>query len=411
MDYKNRSRLKPTLPVGFLCMSSNQPQTQSVWQFSGFVCPNTTAVPDQLFDELMPHLNGAELKVLLYIVRRTFGFKKNSDDISLSQMVYGIRKKNGEVLDGGTGLGKASVARALNSLAQKKIIVRRRRRSDTKGDQATGYTLNINNSPPVSQNETPPVSKRDTPVSHQRDTQQTVLQQTVRQQQQNNTANVTSSYHDREIAAALVDRGIDHWVVQELIHRHDRERLINNIDLFEHVLKNSPQTVSKNPAGWLRRAIEQDYATTGKHHGFQTRRQKAARATAQKQRLATQQKRVDTREREQRALLQQQDLARRKRLETLREQYHSTAQEQKIWTDVLKTLRAKISTTSFNLYLSQSHLLLIQGEQAVVAVPNAFIQNRIEAQWAGEIAQMLAEKGKQQKMTMQFITLEEAGGG
>jgi hypothetical protein len=29
-------------------------------------------VPDQLFDELLVELSGAELKVLLYIIRRTF---------------------------------------------------------------------------------------------------------------------------------------------------------------------------------------------------------------------------------------------------------------------------------------------------------------------------------------------------
>ena len=54
-----------------------QIKTGQEWKFSGFVCPTTTPVPDQLFDELLHRLSGAELKVLLYIVRRTFGFKKS----------------------------------------------------------------------------------------------------------------------------------------------------------------------------------------------------------------------------------------------------------------------------------------------------------------------------------------------
>lgn len=54
-------------------------------------------VPDGLFDILLPRLSGAELKVLLYIVRRTFGWKKNSDRISLSQFENGITRKTGEV--------------------------------------------------------------------------------------------------------------------------------------------------------------------------------------------------------------------------------------------------------------------------------------------------------------------------
>ena len=61
--------------------------------FQGFSAPNYTQVPDELFDDLMTDLSGAELKVLLYIIRRTFGFKKTEDTISLSQMLNGITTK------------------------------------------------------------------------------------------------------------------------------------------------------------------------------------------------------------------------------------------------------------------------------------------------------------------------------
>ena len=77
-------------------------------------------MPDQLFDELLHRLSGAELKVLMYIIRRTFGFKKQSDDISLAQLVGGIKTKDGRILDRGTGLSKSSVVRALNSLEKKR---------------------------------------------------------------------------------------------------------------------------------------------------------------------------------------------------------------------------------------------------------------------------------------------------
>ena len=82
-------------------MNNDQPQSQSQtgWQFSGFAFPTTTPVPDQLFDELLHRLSGAELKVLMYIIRRTFGFKKQSDDISLAQLVKGIRTKDGKIFD------------------------------------------------------------------------------------------------------------------------------------------------------------------------------------------------------------------------------------------------------------------------------------------------------------------------
>jgi phage replication O-like protein O len=129
--------------------------------FSGFRSPNYTQVPDELFDELMADLSGAELKVLLYIMRRTFGFKKDRDNISLNQICNGISRKNGTIVDRGTGLSKASAVRALTSLEEKRIIVRSRRRSAERGDEATTYQLHMDLIP-VSQNETPPLSQNET---------------------------------------------------------------------------------------------------------------------------------------------------------------------------------------------------------------------------------------------------------
>ena len=57
------------------------------FRFSGFSSPTYTQVPDEFFDVLAPQLTENELRVLIYIIRRTFGFKKSQDDISLNQLV------------------------------------------------------------------------------------------------------------------------------------------------------------------------------------------------------------------------------------------------------------------------------------------------------------------------------------
>ena len=41
----------------------------------------------------MQELNESELKVLLYIIRRTFGFKKSFDNISLNQLAEGVHER------------------------------------------------------------------------------------------------------------------------------------------------------------------------------------------------------------------------------------------------------------------------------------------------------------------------------
>jgi len=73
-------------------------------QFKGYASPNYTPVPDELFDEQLPDLSGAELKVLLYVIRRTFGFKRESDNISISQMLNGLHTYDGRQLDRGVVL-------------------------------------------------------------------------------------------------------------------------------------------------------------------------------------------------------------------------------------------------------------------------------------------------------------------
>jgi phage replication O-like protein O len=111
--------------------------------FLGFRSPRYTQVPDELFDLLLPRLSGAELKVLLYIVRRTFGWKKDSDRISLSQFENGITRRTGEVLDGGTGLSSRAVRLALQSLVEKNVLIKKRVTTLEKGHESTEYALNV----------------------------------------------------------------------------------------------------------------------------------------------------------------------------------------------------------------------------------------------------------------------------
>jgi hypothetical protein len=106
--------------------------------FPGIEAPNTTPVPDVYFDVLFPHLGKGPLKVLLYLVRRIFGFKKEGDTISLSQICEGIRRRDGTALDRGTGLSRQAATRAVRELG---VIVARRDVSE-RGDPApTFYTL------------------------------------------------------------------------------------------------------------------------------------------------------------------------------------------------------------------------------------------------------------------------------
>jgi phage replication O-like protein O len=168
----------------YTLISDMKKASQEKLRFSGFISPRYTQVPDELFDDLMSHLSGAELKVLLYIIRRTFGFKKDVDNISLNQICKGITTRDGEVLDKGTGLSQQSVITALKGLLEKNAIVAKRRSSKEKGYESTTYSLHLI---PFSNNLMTPSPKMREALLQKVEIQETVIQQTDLQHRNSNS--------------------------------------------------------------------------------------------------------------------------------------------------------------------------------------------------------------------------------
>jgi len=119
-------------------------------KFKGFSRPNTTPTPDELFDIFLTELTHAQLKVLLYIVRRTYGFQKDSDSISLSQISSGIvirtGKNKGKQLDRGAGITKRGAIKAVQELEKKGLIVVSRRKTEDGYNNVNIYKLRFKSS-------------------------------------------------------------------------------------------------------------------------------------------------------------------------------------------------------------------------------------------------------------------------
>ena len=90
--------------------------------FWDFPSGGFTAIPHDLLDWLAPRLSEAELRVLLYICRRTYGFRKQSDKISLNQFCDRPTSRSGQALDLGTGLSRQGVLNGLAGLKLKGVI-------------------------------------------------------------------------------------------------------------------------------------------------------------------------------------------------------------------------------------------------------------------------------------------------
>ncbi len=107
--------------------------------------PNYTQTPNDLFDKWLPHLKEVELKVLLVIMRKTFGWHKIRDKISLSQL---------EKLTGST---RTNIGTAIDGLIEKGLV--KREVVGEIGRQSTYYELIVqeeSNNIYQSQSSTPP---------------------------------------------------------------------------------------------------------------------------------------------------------------------------------------------------------------------------------------------------------------
>jgi hypothetical protein len=78
---------------------------------------NYTQVPNVLMDNWLPDLTGAEVKILLYLVRRTLGFHRNSTEIGLRRICHGQPGK-----DRGTGLHLETASDAVKSLEARGLL-------------------------------------------------------------------------------------------------------------------------------------------------------------------------------------------------------------------------------------------------------------------------------------------------
>ena len=112
-----------------------------VTRYRGFSKPNTTPTPDDLFDTFLSVLTHAELKVLLYITRRTFGFKKTNDRISLRQIAGGIVAKDGKRLDSGAGVNRRTAMRVVKRLESMGLITVKRVRTEDGYNRVNVYSL------------------------------------------------------------------------------------------------------------------------------------------------------------------------------------------------------------------------------------------------------------------------------
>lgn len=115
--------------------------------------PNTAPIPNILFDYWMAKLTPGEFKVLMAIARKTYGWHKVRDRISLKQITDL------------TGLHRTGVIKALDNLIDCGLILKFKRKDDFDGgDLPNEYEINTDCKEGVENNEGGSIPSRPPPV-------------------------------------------------------------------------------------------------------------------------------------------------------------------------------------------------------------------------------------------------------
>ena len=231
--------------------NKNKNNNRNDYKFGGIESPNYTQVPNVFLDELMSALTGSELKVLMYITRRTFGFGKRSDNISLNQIANGITKKDGTALDKGTGLSKKQIINAINKLVDKGIIIKVKRASEKKALEATNYSLKFKNDlfEPLYTFYTSPSEKSLIE-------QKKVIQNKETQQQKNKNV-VLNSKKEKELIDKLIKLKVKKDVAKSIIKNQNHKKIESYIDYINQRIKKGSK-IRSIPA-YLIDAIKNNY--------------------------------------------------------------------------------------------------------------------------------------------------------
>ena len=354
----------------------------------GFTVPRYTQVPDEVFDVLMPVLTEAEFKCLCYICRRTFGFRKESDAISLNQMADGITTRDGRVLDRGTGMSRASVKKALSFLVKAGVVEVEKRMSEEGEYETNVYSLRIASagdtnssdpSPPpsrtgvgqniahhgsesnqaVGQNlshrrteSIPPVGQNLS--SQERDTQET---------DNNNTSLphvvVPLTYKTKTaLLISLVDLGIRKTPARRLIDNHGLERVARVMEYALYRLSKGWKPDESLP-GWIVSAITEEWEIPS---WFRTADEMAREQHTRKRNQTQQARRLEAQRRKEEAEMTKQ------RARTLRS-LGITKGTDLLWTKINDWLRER---GLWRPALSTAALARVTEDQALVLCGYAF---------------------------------------
>lgn len=191
--------------------------------------------------------------------------------------------------------------------------------------------------------------------------------------------------------------------------KKDSEAYIRKIDYLEFLRAERPEEVQK-PAGWLRKAIEDNY---GPPDGYQSPAEREAEAVRLAELVEAQRRReqeIETqlqREQAQRAVeIDQKRQAEVERIARLQKLYRTTIEERELWTQVLADLELQVPESG-RAQLIGSTLLQVRDGKALVALRNGFMRDWVKSRLSKKIERVL-DQALGETVSLEFTGIQEA---
>jgi hypothetical protein len=186
---------------------------------------------------------------------------------------------------------------------------------------------------------------------------------TTKNREENNSSDEPDP--KQAVVVALINKGISQKVAQRLASRYKRERIFQKIDYLEYVLETNPDKV-KNPQGWLRRAIEENF---GEPDGYKSREERESDKKARQEALEEQEHREAARRAQEEAEQAKWDKLRKKDLQANKARYQTSDEEIDLWSEVLDQIKSRTDDVTFQPHLAKSTLLSLKNKQATIWIP------------------------------------------
>jgi hypothetical protein len=209
------------------------------------------------------------------------------------------------------------------------------------------------------------------------------------------TENTTESVVVRQ---ALQNFGISKHVADNLANNFPEELILEKLDLAQWLVSTGSPTVAKNPAGWLRKAIEEDYTPPRNYESSKQKKEESARATQLAEREAKERSIVEAEYRRVRA----------KAKEQLLQQFPPNPVGEGLtthtaWELVLNNLKDQVGLASYETWLKDTVLLEVTGQAARIAVGTPHKIAWVERRLYHPIASALKDVLKRD-LDLQFVT-------